>query len=261
LLLTVDIGNSHTVLGYFEGNSGEDFEISKLIETRRFVTQSIGAEIRSEFSTTDKIESVVISSVVPSVTQAIFGAFTGTLNRRDTPVQVIDHQWPFSFQIRTDSPDKTGIDRLVNAEAAIRDYGSPCIIVDAGTATTVCAVSGKPEFLGGAIIPGLKISMEALSQNTAQLFDIELTPPSRAIGRNTTEALQSGLVLGYASMIDGMVRRFKSELGVFELPVIATGGLSTLFKGTSKELTHFDSDLTLRGIAYLFEKKLKLARR
>ncbi len=202
------------------------------------------------------VQAIVVASVVPSLTQTIREG-AGDLLPQGIPIHVIDPSWPFSYSNQTDSPQQVGTDRLVNAEAAIRDYGFPCIVIDSGTATTLCGISktsaGKAEFLGGAIIPGLKLSMEALAQNTAQLFKVELTPPPFAIGRNTEDALRSGLLFGYASMIDGMVRRFKEELGVAKLPVIATGGVSHLLKGLLREQTHFDFSLTLRGISYLYD--------
>ena len=108
-------------------------------------------------------------------------------------------------------------------------------------------------YLGGAIIPGIEMSMEALAKKTALLFTVDLIPPPQAIGRNTQEALKSGMILGYASMIDGMIRKFKMELKQQNVPVIATGGISYLLKGIAEELTQFDVNLTLKGIAYLYE--------
>lgn len=249
-LLAIDIGNTQAVLGLFENHV--------LQGTWRFPTQSLkvgDADFQALLKSMPHLHGVIISSVVPSVTQAL----VQTLEALSIPVKVIDYTWPFSFLIKAESPATIGIDRLVNAEAAIRDYGFPCIVVDSGTATTICAISkndqGQAEFLGGAIMPGLRLSMEALAQNTAQLFKVNLTPPTHAIGKNTEEALRSGLLLGHAAMIDGMIRRFQTELGE-ALPVIATGGTSRLLKDLLKVPSHFDLNLTLRGISYLYDSIL-----
>lgn len=249
MLLAIDVGNTNTVLGLFlEGRLQHTWRVS----THPICTSD---EFRAKLHTLLSIEnlradvysSVVISSVVPPFSAMLRTAFKGTSHH------FIDWQSPFSFSIQASPPAGVGADRLVNAEAAIRDYGAPCIIVDSGTATTLCAINRNREYLGGAIMPGIELSIEALARNTAKLFTVELTPPSKSIGSNTTEALKSGLLLGYASMIDGMVCRFREELGEPQAKVIATGGISQLLKGMTKELEHFDPSLTLKGIAYLHE--------
>jgi type III pantothenate kinase len=253
LLLAIDVGNTHTVLGYIQGH--------KILNTWRVSTHPIctadefriKVQMMLSFSGIEwpKIQDIVVSSVVPAASRMIEAAFRGN------HLHLIQSSWPFSFEIHASPPQRVGADRLVNAEAVVREYGFPSIIVDSGTATTICAIStsqeGKPAYLGGAIIPGIELAMESLARSTAQLFTIDLTPPEKAIGTNTTDALRSGLLLGYASMIDGMVKRFKEELGKEELPVIATGGISNLMRGLTRELTVFDGELTLKGIAYLYE--------
>jgi type III pantothenate kinase len=269
LLLVIDIGNSHTVLGLFEGGCGSSGaglrETKRLSQTWRISTHPIGtadefySRLKLALETSpfrlENVNAIVIASVVPVLTSVALEAFKMGLPQ--IPVHVIDHQYPFSFVISAQPRNQIGIDRLVNAEAAVKDYGFPCIIVDAGTATTICAINrdqtGQADFLGGAIMPGLKLSMEALAKNAAQLFRVELTPPPRAIGTHTQDAIRSGLVFGYASMIDGIVRRFKAEMGISEIKVLATGGISPLMKDISQEITHFDSDLTLKGIAYFYD--------
>lgn len=238
MLIAIDVGNTQTTVGYF---STSGLEKQWRLSTHPLCTSD---EFKLKLEMILKglpFQSIVVSSVVPPFTRMLKAAYP--------EAHIIDSEWPFSFEIRA---QQVGMDRLVNAETVAREYGDTCIIVDSGTATTLCALS-QGAYLGGAILPGIHLSMEALAAKTALLFTIELVPPSAAIGNNTKGALKSGLLLGYASMIDGMVQRFKQELGRNDLPVIATGGISQLMKGLCKELTHFEPDLTLRGIAYLYE--------
>lgn len=269
MLIALDVGNTHSVLGYFEENEPRETSHENcryaLKKTWRLSTHPLCTQdefklklemiLQTSGVHLDPQDVLVVSSVVPAFSRIIQNAFPSR------KLVFINHSWPFSFDIKANPPQHVGADRLVNAEAVVREYGFPSIIVDSGTATTLCALSknaqGKAEYLGGAIIPGIEMSMEALAKNTAQLFTVELTPPLRTIGANTQDALKSGMVLGYASMIDGMVKRFKSELGVQNIPVVATGGISNLMKGITQELTHFDPDLTLKGIAYLYEEYVR----
>lgn len=253
MLLAIDVGNSHSVVGCFQ-----DTKILKTwrINTRPFCT---GDELRLKIESflsrenlkTSDFQSIVASSVVPQMSQVLRSAF------QDLDFRLIDCEWPFSFEIAAHPASSVGADRLVNAEAAVRDHGAPCIIVDSGTATTLCAVQAptsgrKPVYLGGAIMPGIELSMEALASKTAQLFSVELAAPKSAIGGNTAAAIQSGILLGYAEMVDGMIKRFKAEMRATHAKVIATGGVSRLLNGVTKNIEIFDTDLTLRGIQYLY---------
>jgi type III pantothenate kinase len=253
LLLAIDVGNTHTVIGYFEE---KQLKHTWRVSTHPICTSDefrlkIELLLHSDGLSLKTLEAIVVSSVVPSFTRMLQSAF------QNDPLSIIQSSWPFSFDIVASPAHQVGMDRLVNAETVIREYGAPSIVVDSGTATTICAISkdenGRAQYLGGAIIPGIELSMEALAKNTALLFTIDLTPPEFAIGNNTRDALRSGLMLGYASLIDGMVNRFKKELGSSQIPVIATGGISQLMKNLTQELNYFDSNLTLKGIAYLYE--------
>ena len=154
-----------------------------------------------------------------------------------------------------DNPKEVGADRIANTLAAHTLYGGPCIVVDFGTSTNFDVVSARGEFLGGALAPGVEISVDALAARAARLFKVELVEPRSVIGKTTSEALQSGLVYGFAGQVDGMVRRITAELG--ERPVtIATGGLSHLMFGVCETLDHHEPDLTLLGLRLVYEKNL-----
>lgn len=258
MLLAIDVGNSNAVLGCVaEGKIQKTWRLStRPVPTSDEFRIQLHSLLKLEGIDPSAFRSVVVSSVVPNYTTMLRGAFPTEL------LKVIDWKWPFSFEIAADPASQVGADRLVNAEAAVRTYGFPVIIVDSGTATTICAVgsnrsskNSKPVYLGGAIMPGIELSIEALAGRTAKLFSVELVAPKTVIGHNTQTALQSGLMFGYANMIDGMVRRFKEELqkrGDLSPKVIATGGISRLLKGLATELDFFDDELTLRGISGLY---------
>lgn len=297
LLLALNIGNTHVSAGVFDflekvpappENKSPIFE---LIHTTRFKTHPIpkSAALKelftSEFSLFP-ITTVAVASVVPAFTEILHEVEQSSETGFLSDFYFIDHLAPFSFVNETDFPEKVGKDRLVNAEAAVRLYGAPCIIVDVGTATTfsvIGASNGKPRFLGGAFTPGIRTSMNAIVENTAQLLSVELAPPPTAIGKNTQDALQSGILLGHASLIDGMAYRFELELFSEELrgeelcgsalgtsrggnlsstclhldhkrlPIIATGGLGSLIAPLCKKITEVQPHLTLKGIAYTYD--------
>ncbi len=290
--LAIDVGNTHSVLGLITVGSPD---VGAMNECPKARTPGQQTQIKNQikkvwrlsthpqvtadefvlrltsllFQLNLKIEdlrAIVLSSVVPPMVTILKECFGPKL-------QVIDHRWPFSFRIATLLPEQVGTDRLVNAEAAVREYGAPVIIVDSGTATTICAVSADRDYLGGAILPGMEVSLEALVRRTSKLSLIELSRPEQVIGRTTEEAITSGIFLGYADMIDGLVQRFKRELvrkqslrnppvknyrassdEVENIPVVATGGVATLLRDAAVSIQAYDSDLTLKGIAYLYDK-------
>jgi type III pantothenate kinase len=152
-----------------------------------------------------------------------------------------------------DNPREVGPDRVVNTLAAHTLYGGPCVVVDFGTSTNFDVVSDKGEFLGGALAPGIEISVDALAARAARLFKVELKEPRSVIGKTTNEALQSGLLYGFAGQVDGMVRRISAELHA-DPTVIATGGLAPLMTSVCETLDHHEPDLTLIGLRLVFEK-------
>jgi type III pantothenate kinase len=253
MFLAVDAGNSNVVLGVFASDAVTSNSV-RPARTYRILTHPAGTpdELRVRIHSVLSIDGVLLTDLQDVVLASVVPAFTAVFKQAFPQARVIDHTWPFSFRIGTDAPSQTGIDRLVNAEAAVREARFPAILVDSGTATTLCALSADRVFLGGAILPGIEACRDALPSKAAQLFSVSLTPPDHAIGRNTDSALRSGVILGYASMIDGMVRRFRKEMAPATPRVIATGGTSRLLREVCTEIQELDPDLTLKGIAYLY---------
>ncbi len=268
MLLTVDIGNTNTVFGVYETplplSSPPQVREKWRVSTHPIPTMDeLRVKVAHLFALDHiafSVDAVVISSVVPALTEVVVKATEKLLPQAS--LHVVSHKSPFSFRIEARPANGVGADRLINAEAALRDYGSAAIIVDSGTATTVCALAPaegdplKPCYWGGAIMPGLELSRESLAQRTAKLFTVELQAPEHAIGFDTTTAIQSGLMYGYADMIDGLVARFRTELAGrvngAPIPVIGTGGITARLRGIAKSIEHYDPDLTLRGMAYLY---------
>jgi type III pantothenate kinase len=171
----------------------------------------------------------------------------------DVPTVIVGPGVKTGVPLLYDNPREVGPDRVVNTLAAHTLYGGPCVVVDFGTSTNFDVVSEKGEFLGGALAPGIEISVDALAARAARLFKVELVEPRSVIGKTTNEALQSGLLYGFAGQVDGMVRRIGKELGT-EPTVIATGGLSYLMTSVCETLDHHEPDLTLIGLRLVFEK-------
>jgi type III pantothenate kinase len=172
---------------------------------------------------------------------------------RDIPVVIVEPGTKTGVPILTDNPKEVGADRIVNTLAAHQQFGGPCIVVDFGTSTNLDVVSAHGEFLGGALAPGIDISLEALSNRAAQLRKVEVVRPRSPIGKNTVEALQSGAVFGFAGQVDGLVDRIIEETGPVTA-VVATGGLASVVIGESETITHHDPNLTLTGLRLVFER-------
>lgn len=253
MLLAVDVGNTQTVLGVFNGE--------KLEWQWRFATT--GARTADELallfggfleqhglSFSRQITGVAISSVVPDQTQALREMVSRYFYFE--PV-VVEPGIKTGISIHTENPREVGPDRIVNALAAFSKFGGPCIVVDFGTATTFDAISEAGEYLGGAIAPGVKVAATGLFQATARLPRVELSPPRSLIGRNTIDALRSGLLFGAAAEVDGMVERMQKELGG-HAAVVATGGLADLVVPLCESVDHFEPWLTLNGLRLIFEK-------
>jgi type III pantothenate kinase len=249
MLLAVDVGNTNTVLGLFDGTD--------LVQSWRITThaRATGDEMaltyRGLLAQQPSVTGLVICSTVPSVLHEMRPMIAASF--ADIPVVIVEPGTKTGVPVLTDNPKEVGADRIVNTLAAHQQYGGPCIVVDFGTSTNLDVVSEKGEFLGGALAPGIDISLEALSNRAAQLRKVEVLKPRSPIGKNTVEALQSGAVYGFAGQVDGLVDRIIDEVGPVTA-VVATGGLATVVIGESETITHHDPNLTLTGLRMVFER-------
>jgi len=251
MLLAVDVGNTQTHLGAFDGE--------RLVEHWRFQTRAgaTGDELAERIAGMlalsgvglNDLDAVCVSSVVPPL-----GAQYEQLAARYTSAAclAIGPGVKTGMPIRIDNPLEVGADRLVNAVAAYERFKSACVVVDFGTGINFDAVSGAGEYLGGAIAPGLEISLTALVERAARIGRIELDEPETAIGRSSRAAIQSGVVFGFAGLIDGVVRRIEDEMG--EIRLLATGGLASTIVPFTETIDEVDEMLTLKGLHLIYER-------
>jgi type III pantothenate kinase len=252
VLLTVDVGNTNTVLGVFDGPT---LTASWRVKTDARATADELALTFGGLLRGVPVTGLSVCSTVPAVLLELRRMIARYY--RDLPVVVVEPGVRTGVPILIDNPKEVGADRVVNTVAAAHLYGGPAVVVDFGTATNVDVVSRRGEYLGGALAPGIEISLDALAARGAQLRKVELAVPRNVIGKSTVEALQSGMVYGVAGQVDGLVRRIAAELGGEpgrDVPVIATGGLAPLVLGVSETLGHHEPDLTLVGLRLVFEK-------
>ncbi len=251
MLLAVDVGNTNTVLGLF---TGEELVRSWRITTHARATgDEMALTFRGLLDEQPEITGLVLCSTVPSVLHELRPMLSSFF--REIPVVIVEPGTKTGVPILTDNPKEVGADRIVNTLAAHQYFGGPCIVVDFGTSTNLDVVSAQGEFLGGALAPGIDISLEALSTKAAQLRKVEVARPRSPIGKNTVEALQSGAVFGFAGQVDGLVDRIIEEIGPVTA-VVATGGLASVVIGESETITHHDPDLTLTGLRLVFERNV-----
>ncbi len=252
MLLAVDTGNTHTVLGVFEG---ETLRSDWRLPTRKEVTSDeLGVLFKTLFRESGldpaAVDGMIVSSVVPDLDGIVAGM--GRRYFRCEPL-FVEPGVKTGLPILYENPHEVGADRIVNAVAAADRFGVPVIILDFGTATTFDVVSAKGEYLGGVIAPGLGISAEALFSRAARLTRVDMKRPGRVIGRNTVESVQAGLFFGYVGLVEGIVRRLRAELGA-EAPVVATGGLAPVFEEALPFLDAVDPRLTLHGLRLIWAK-------
>ena len=252
MLLTFDVGNSNIVMGVYKDDT--------LITNWRMATDysksadEIGIFILQLFKhenlDASEVKDIIISSVVPHV---MFSLMHMTQKYFDKDAIIIGPGIKTGMNIKYDNPRQVGADRIVNAVAGLKKYGGPLIIVDFGTATTFCAITEKAEYLGGAILPGIKISADALYERAAKLTRVELVKPEHVICKNTSSSIQAGIIYGYVGSVDYIVKKMKEELNSENVKVVATGGFSTLIASESEEIDTVDKFLTLDGLNIIYQ--------
>lgn len=263
MLLAIDIGNTNSSLGVFDGESL--IAQWRLATVRNRTFDEIGVLARQMFSLAEidykKVSFVIISSVVPQLNLA-FRKMSEKYFRLNAVI--LDSTFDFGLKIKYNPPSSVGFDRIVAAAAASSKYGNPCIVCDFGTATTIDAVNSKGEYLGGTITPGMNVFADALFEKTSKLPKVEIKKVETVIGNSTVDSIQAGIYFGYAGLVDGIIRRMIEELG--EKPrVIATGGLAALTAESSELVETIDETLMLEGLRLVYEntkkvKKMKVKR-
>ncbi|GAC1447591.1 MAG: type III pantothenate kinase [Ktedonobacterales bacterium] len=256
LLLAIDISNTGIKFGLYARGKA-DLIARWRIATVREKTADEYAMLLTELMRhaglrPDAIESVIMASVVPPLTSVFQELAQQYLGREAI---VVTHKTDLGIRLLVDNPWETGADRMLSALAAHRVYGGPAIVIQFGTATSFDCVSPEGDFLGGAIAPGLGISAEALTRAASRLYQVELTPPPRALGKNTTHSMQSGIVLGHVGLVEGLVGRLRAELpGGAHARVIAHGGLAELMAGVTPCIETVDLHIILQGLRLTYER-------
>lgn len=255
MLLVIDIGNTNITIGVFNGDKIEYTWRLSTIHSR--TEDEYGIYIKNllcEFGLGNDIKNCVISSVVVQLTERIKTAVKKYLKVESL---IISHKIKTNIELKTDNPSQIGADRIANAAAAAEMFDIPAIVVDFGTATSFDIVNSKKEFIGGIITTGMKIQADALSNKTSKLPKLNIEAPEKVIGRNTIDAMLSGIVRGHAAMIDGLISECEKELGE-KTAVIATGGYSSVIsKYLNRNFDSIEPDLTLIGAKILFELNQK----
>ncbi len=246
MLLAVDVGNTQTVFGLYDGD--------RLTQSRRIATEptatgdALGA-LLGELLDLSSVDGICLSSTVPGLVRE-YELFAEEWAR--APILVVGPGAKTGIVIRYDDPREVGPDRVVNAVAAKERYGAPCIVVDFGTSTNFDVVSPEGEYVGGVLAPGVEISMDALFARAARLMKVDFVEPPTVIGKTSIASLQSGLVYGFAGQVDGIVERIRAELGD-KARVVATGGLADLIAPQTHSIEKVDPDLTLEGLRLVWE--------
>ena len=231
MILAIDIGNTNIVIGCIEG---EEVRFVERVSTNLSKTE---LEYVVEFRTLFDLYRISMEDISGSIISSVVGVKTG-------------------LNILMDNPGQLGSDLVVNAVAGLHYYGAPIIMIDMGTATTISVVDDRKNYIGGMILPGVKVSLESLVNRTSQLPRISLDAPRKVIGKNTIECMKSGIVMGQAACLDGMIERIFDELG-YEAPVVATGGLSGSIVPYCKRKIIYDNELTLKGLGIIYHKNME----
>lgn len=253
MILAIDIGNTNIVVGCFDKE--------EVLFVERVSTDNTKTELEYAVSLKNVLEIYgihpkdvaggIISSVVPPLTNVLKASAEKIISGE---VMVVGPGVKTGLNILMDNPSSLGSDLVVDAVAAISEYPVPLVIIDMGTATTISVVDDKKHYIGGMILPGIRVSMDSLTSRTSQLPRIGMEPPKKFIGKNTIDCMKSGMIYGNASCIDGMIRRIKKDLGREDVTVIATGGLSKVIIPHCEETIHYDNELLLKGLRLIYEK-------
>lgn len=255
MILTVDIGNSNIVVG---GVKDEEILFEARLRTEATKTSDeYCLDVKSLMEVygvaPKEVEGVIIASVVPQVLNSFQTAIKKLTGKT---ALVVGPGLKTGLNILLENPGQTGADLVVGSVAALREYNPPLTVIDMGTATTVSVLDKNGAYIGGAIIPGVKISMDALTDRTALLPGLQLDQPKRAIGRNTVDAMRSGIMMGTACMLDGIIDRMEEELG-YKTTVIATGGIAKFILPMCRHEIIYDKDLLVKGLAILYRENCK----
>jgi type III pantothenate kinase len=255
MFLAIDIGNTNITLGLYKKDKlGPCWRLATGLEK---MPDEYGALMLNLFKHSgipvEDIRAVAMASVVPPLTGTIAEACSRFLSCEP---MIVDASVQTGVRVLYDDPSQVGADRIVDAAAAFKLYGGPACIVDFGTATTFDAISLEGDYLGGAISPGIRLAAEALFQRTSKLPKVDLHQPPAAIGRNTVHSLQSGLLFGYIGLVEGMIERFRAELGP-AMRVIGTGGLAKVIAGETRVISIVAPWLTLDGLKIIYELNKK----
>ena len=255
MILTVDIGNSNIVLGCAQGD--------KILHVVRMHTDPLKtsdeywAQLQMQLQARGIDSSTIEGSIIASVVPQVLNSFqTAILKLTGKPSLVVGPGLKTGLNIRIENPNQLGADLVVGAVAALKLYKPPLVVVDMGTATTLVVLDENGTLVGGAICPGVQMSLNALTENTALLPGIQLDKPKRAIGRNTVDCMRSGIMYGTADMLDGLIDRMQKELGK-EVTVVCTGGLARFVTPLCKKAMHYEKDLLTQGLLHLYRENKK----
>lgn len=252
MLLAVDMGNTQTALGLFDGD--ELVRAWRMPTDRSFTADELHVRLLGYFRmygmTLDCVDAIAFAGVVPQLSRE----WHAVADRLAAKRVVVGPDTASVTRVHAPNPAEVGADRIANATAAAALYGAPSIVVDFGTATNIDVVDADGFYIGGAIAPGLRISMDALTERAAKLASVPLEAPAHAIGTTTVEAVQSGAVIGTAAMAEGLVARIKRELGAPDATVIATGGLAGIIACATDAFDVIDGQLTLKGIREIYRR-------
>lgn len=255
MILAIDMGNTNIVIGciddtktYFVERLSTDKSKTALEYAVSFKTVLELYGIKNE-----ELDGAIISSVVPPLTNVLSEAVNKIIGKRPL---IVGPGLKTGLNIHMDNPKQVGSDLIVDAVAGIAEYGAPLIIIDMGTATTISMIDSAKNYVGGVIMPGLRLSMDALASGAAQLYKVSLEKPSTVIGKNTSDCMKSGLVMGNAACIDGMLDRFMEEMGL-EATVVATGGIANIVIPLCKHNIIIDDTLLLKGLKIIYDKNRK----